>query len=334
MNGMAKRLAEISGVQGYVPDYVLTNRELETMVETSDEWIRTRTGISERRLLKKEGMLASDMGALILQGLLEKTATQLEDLELLICATITGDRIFPDTATTILDKVGAKNAYGYDLNAACSGFLYALTNGAMYIESGRKKKVAVIGMDVMSSIIDYEDRATCVIFGDGGGGVMLEPSANGRGLVDSILKGDGAGRVYLHMVAGGSAKPPSLETVENKEHFVYQEGRPVFKAAVKGMTDSVTKLLERNNLDLSDIDWLVPHQANMRIINSVAEMLDFPIEKVMINIHKYGNTTAGTLPLCLWEWENRLKPGDKVILTAFGGGFTWGASLIEWAYGG
>ena len=329
---MSKKLASITGVHGYVPDYVLTNKMLEKMVDTNDEWITSRTGVKERRLLKKEGWAASDMGVEMVKGLLEKTNTKPEEVELLICATITGDMVFPDTANTILDKVGAKNAFGFDINAACSGFLYSLTTAAKFVETGTYKKVIVVGMDVMSSIIDYTDRSTCIIFGDGGGAVMLEPSEDGTGVQDSLLKADGAGREFLHMKAGGSLKPQTPETLAAGEQYVYQDGRPVFKAAVKGMTDTVKKVMKRNNLTNDDIDWVVPHQANIRIINSVANQLDFPMEKVMLNIEKYGNTTSGTLPLCLWDYEKKLKKGDKLILTAFGGGFTWGATYLVWGY--
>lgn len=330
---MTRKLAAITGVHGYVPDYVLTNAELETMVDTNDEWIVSRTGIKERHILKGEGLGASDMGKEMVEGLLKKTGTKAEEIDLLICATITGDMVFPDTANTISDKVGAKNAFGYDINAACSGFLYALTTGSKFIESGTYKKVVIVGLDVMSSILDYTDRSTCIIFGDGGGAVLLEPNEEECGVVDSVLKSDGIGRHYLHMKAGGSIKPTTLETVTAKEHFVYQEGRTVFKYAVRGMVDSVKELMERNKLTNDDIRWVVPHQANIRIIQSVANGLDFPMERVMVNIHKYGNTTAGTLPLCLWDFENQLKKGDNVILTAFGGGFTWGATYVKWAYG-
>lgn len=326
--------AKVTGVHGYVPPYVLTNQELSTMVDTSDDWITTRTGILERRVIREPGRATSDMGVEILKGLLEKTGTDPMDIELLVCGTITGDMIFPDTANTILDKVGAKNAFGFDINAACSGFLYSLTTGAKFIESGTYKKVVVIGVDMMSSIIDYTDRTTCVIFGDGGGGVLLEPDIEGYGVLDSALHADGSGRHFLHMKAGGSLKPPTAETVKNREHFVYQDGKPVFKAAVNGMIASIQEVLDRNYLKIEDIDWLVPHQANIRIINAVAEGLSFPKERVMINIHKYGNTTAGTLPLCLWEYESKLKKGDKLLLTAFGGGFTWGTTYIRWAYDG
>lgn len=329
---MSKTNAVISGVHGYVPDYVLTNKELESMVETSDEWITSRTGIKERRILKGEGLAASDMGVEMVKGLLEKTGTSPDDIEMVICATVTGDMKFPDTANIICDKVGIKNAFGYDISAACSGFLFALTTGAQFIESGRLKKVIVIGLDVMSSIIDYTDRTTCVIFGDGGGAVLLEPNEEGLGLIDSVFRGDGSGREYLNMKAGGSLMPATYESIDNKKHYVYQDGRPVFKAAVKGMTETIAKIFERNNLTKEDINWLVPHQANMRIINSVADFADFPKEKVMTNIERYGNTTAGTLPLCLWNYEDQLKKGDNIILTAFGGGFTWGSTYLKWAY--
>lgn len=328
---MSKITAAITGVGGYVPEKVLSNADLETMVETTDEWITTRTGIKERRVVS-EGMAASDMGIKILEDLISKTGLNPEEIDLLICATITGDMQFPDTANTILYKIGAKNAFGYDLNAACSGFLYALVTGSKFIESGTYKKVVVVGLDVMSSIIDYTDRTTCVIFGDGGGAVLLEPTEEGTGVIDSILKADGFGRTFLHMKAGGSLRPASAETVARREHYVYQEGKHVFKYAVRGMISTVQELLERNQLSVHDIRWLVPHQANMRIITAVAEGLNYPLERVMINIQKYGNTTAGTLPLCLWEYEKQLKKGDLVILTAFGGGFTWGSILIRWSY--
>ncbi len=329
---MSKKLATITGVQGYVPEHVLTNKDLEKMVDTNDEWIQSRTGIKERRILKGEGLAASDMGVEMVKGLLAKTNTKPEEIEMLICATITGDMIFPDTANTICDKAGIKNAFGYDINAACSGFLYALTTGAKFVETGTYKKVIVIGLDFMSSILDYTDRATCIIFGDGGGAVLLEPREDGTGVQDQVLKADGSGREFLHMKAGGSLRPPSAETVANNEHYVYQEGRTVFKHAVKSMASTVQDLMKRNSLTNDDIDWLIPHQANIRIIKSVANACDFPMEKVVVNIEKYGNTTAGTLPLCLWDWEPRLKKGDKLILTAFGGGFTWGSIYLVWGY--
>ena len=329
---MAKILAAITGVGGYVPDDVLTNADLEKMVDTTDEWITTRTGIKERRILRTPGKATSDMGLEVVRQLLEKTGTKPEEIDLLICATVTPDTTFPDTANTILDKAGAKNAFGFDINAACSGFLFALTTGAKFIESGMYKKVIVIGADKMSAIVDYSDRSTCIIFGDGAGGVLLEPNSEGNGVIDAILRSDGSGREFLHMKAGGSLKPATPETVANKEHFVFQDGKPVFKAAVTGMVNTVNQVLARNNMTTEDIDWLVPHQANMRIIKSVGDMLDFPMDKVMVNIHKYGNTTAGTLPLCLWEYESQLKKGDNLMLTAFGGGFTWGSLYLKWAY--
>jgi len=269
----------------------------------------------------------------MVEKLLAKTGTSPDEIEMLICATVTPDMTFPDTANTICAKAGIKNAFAYDINAACSGFLYALTTGAKFVETGAHKKVIVIGVDMMSSIIDYTDRTTCVIFGDGGGAVLLEPNEE-HGLEDSVFRGDGNGRKYLHMKAGGSLKPATAETVLAKDHFVFQDGRPVFKAAVTGMTKTVKQLLERNNMTHDDVTWLVPHQANMRIINSVADMMDFPKERVMVNIQKYGNTTAGTLPLCLADYESQLRKGDKIVLTAFGGGFTWGSTLLTWAYDG
>lgn len=324
--------AAIAGIQGYVPDFILSNKELEKMVDTNDEWIRTRTGIQERHILKEEGKATSDMGAEAVKGLLEKTGTSPEEIELIICATVTADMQFPDTANLIAYKTGCKNAFTYDINAACSGFLFALTTGAKFIETGTYKKVIVVGADMMSSIMDYTDRSTCILFGDGAGAVLLEANKEGNGIIDSILKSDAVGAQYLHQKAGGSLKPASHETVDAREHYVYQNGRPVFKAAVSGMADVVTKVMERNNLSADDVSWVVPHQANLRIIEAVARMADFPMEKVMVNIQKYGNTTAGTIPLCLWEWENQLKKGDNLILTAFGGGYTWGATWLKWAY--
>jgi len=324
--------AAITAVHGYVPDYVLTNKELETMVETNDEWIQSRTGIKTRHILKGKDKATSDMGVEVVKGILEKSNTAPEDIDMLICCTVTADMVFPDTANTIADKAGLKNAFGYDINAACSGFLYGLTTGAQFVRTGMYKKVIVIGADKMSSIIDYTDRATCIIFGDGAGGVLLEPNNEGLGFQDAILKADGSGRDILHMKAGGSLKPASIETITAKEHFVYQEGKAVFKKAVKGMIGTTKSILERNNITKDDIDWMVPHQANIRIINSVAHGLDFPMERVMLNIEKFGNTTAGTLPLCLWDYEKKLKKGQNVIFTAFGGGLTWGSVYFKWAY--
>ena len=329
---MTKITAAITGVSGYAPDYVLTNKELETLVETNDEWIVTRTGIKERRLLKGEGLGTSFIGVKAVQELLEKTNTKPEEIDLLICATTTPDMVFPATANLITAEIGAINAFGYDLQAACSGFMYALTTGAQFVESGKYKKVVIVGADKMSSIIDYTDRATCIIFGDGGGAVMLEPNTEGLGIQDHIMKSDGAGAAYLHQKAGGSRKPASLETVQNREHYVYQEGTTVFKFAVKGMADVSAEIMERNQLTANDIAWLVPHQANKRIIDATASRMGLETEKVMLNIHKYGNTTNGTIPLCLWEYENQLHKGDKLIISAFGGGFTWGAIYLTWAY--
>jgi 3-oxoacyl-[acyl-carrier-protein] synthase-3 len=329
---MARTFAAITGVHGYVPDYVLSNAELETMVETNDEWIRTRTGIEERRILKDPNKATSDMGLEAVKGLLEKTNTHVDEIDMVVFGTITADYVFPDAANVMSSKLGIKNAFCFDVNAACSGFLYALSVGAKFVESGSHKKVIVVGADKMSSIIDYTDRATCVIFGDGAGAVLLEPSQEETGIIDSILKSDGDGKEYLYQKAGGSLHPPTIESVQNREHYVYQNGRPVFKAAVTNMSKTVLELMKRNQLTNDDIRWLVPHQANHRIIETVANMADFPMERVMVNIHKYGNTTAGTLPLCLWDYEDQLKKGDNVILTAFGGGFTWGATLIKWAY--
>ena len=329
---MQKIHAAITAVGGYVPEYVMTNAELETMVDTNDEWIQTRTGIKERRILKGEGKGSSDIAVEAVKDLLKKRGIGPEEIELVICATTTPDFTFPATSNVISDKAGMKNAFGYDINAACSGFLYALTTGSQFIESGKFTKVLVIGVDKMSSILNYEDRATCIIFGDGGGCVLLEPNTEGNGLIDSILKSDGAGRAFLHQKAGGSVKPATIETVMNKEHFVYQEGQTVFKFAVKNMADVSAEIMERNKLKAEDIAWLVPHQANKRIIAATYERMGLPEEKVMINIDRYGNTTNGTLPLCLWEWEKQLHKGDNIVLAAFGGGFTWGATYIKWAY--
>lgn len=329
---MTKITAAITAVGGYVPETKLTNFDLEKMVDTNDEWIKSRTGISERRILKEPGKGSSDMAVPAIEEILKKKNLDPKDIDCIICATVTPDMVFPATANIIADKIGATNAWGYDMSAACSGFLFALSTGAMYIESGRFKKVVVVGVDKMSAIVDYTDRATCIIFGDGAGAVLLEQSADGLGVQDSILKSDGSGRHYLHMKAGGSVKPATAETVAAREHFAYQEGKAVFKFAVKGMADVSAELLERNNLTGDDIAWLVPHQANLRIIDATANRMGLAKEKVMINIQKYGNTTAATLPLCLWDWETQLKKGDKIVLAAFGGGFTWGATLITWAY--
>lgn len=329
---MSKLKAAITGVAGHVPEYVLTNDELAKIVDTNDEWITSRTGIKERRIVKEEGKGVSSIIVPAVQKLLDKTGTKPEEIDLLIVATVTPDLIFPATANLVCDAVGAKNAFGYDLMAACSGFLYALVTGSKFIESGSHKKVVVVGADKMSSIIDYQDRTTCIIFGDGAGAVLLEPTDDECGIVDSVLKSDGSGAKHLHQKAGGSANPPSYETIDAREHFVYQEGKHVFKFAVTNMADVSAQIMERNNLSSEDVDWLVPHQANLRIIDATANRMGLPKEKVMINIEKYGNTTAGTIPLCLWEWENKLKKGDNVVLSAFGGGFTWGSVYLKWAY--
>lgn len=329
---MDKINAVITGIQGYVPEYELTNEELSTMVDTSDEWIMTRIGIKTRHILKGEGKGTSDMAVHAVNGLLEKTNTKPEDIDLLICATVTGDMQFPATANIIADKVGIRNGFNFDINAACSGFLYALVTASKYIQSGQYKKVIVVGADKMSSIIDYTDRSVAPIFGDGSGAVMLEPTTEGYGIVDSILRSDGAGRVHLHQKAGGSVKPASHATVDAKEHFVYQEGQAVFKWAVSKMADVSVEMMERHNIKSEDLDWLVPHQANMRIIEATAKRMGIKKEQVMINIQKYGNTTSGTLPLCLWDYEKQLKKGDDIILAAFGGGFTWGAVYLKWGY--
>lgn len=329
---MSKITAAITAVGGYVPDDVLTNAMLEQMVDTTDEWITTRTGIKERRILKGEGKGVSDMIVPAVLELCQKRNISPEEIDMLLCCTVTGDMVFPATANIVCDKIGAKHAFGFDINAACSGFLYGLVTGAKYVESGSHKKVVVVGADKMSAIIDYQDRATCIIFGDGAGAVLLEPNTEGYGVLDSILKSDGSGRHYLHQKAGGSCKPATHETVDAREHYVYQEGKAVFKFAVTNMADVSAEIMERNHLSPDQVAWLVPHQANLRIIDATAERMGLPKEKVMINIHKYGNTTSGTIPLCLWEWEKQLKKGDNLILSTFGGGFTWGAVYLKWAY--
>lgn len=329
---MLKTTAAITAVGGYVPEFRLTNAILETLVDTNDEWIQSRTGIAERRILKGEGLATSDMAVPAVLEICKKRGIDPLEIDCVICGTVTPDMVFPSTANIICDKIGAVNAWGFDLSAACSGFLFSLTTGAALIESGRYKKVIVIGADKMSAIVDYTDRSTCIIFGDGAGAVLLEPATDGSGVLDSILKSDGSGKEFLHMKAGGSLKPASAETIAAKEHFIFQDGQPVFKAAVKAMADTSHELLQRNNLTGDDIAWLVPHQANKRIIDATAKRMGLASEKVMLNIQKYGNTTAGTIPLCLWEWEKQLHKGDKIVLAAFGGGFTWGATLIQWGY--
>lgn len=329
---MTKINSVITAVHGYVPDYVLTNQELEAMVDTTDEWITTRTGIKERRILKGEGRGTSEMGAEAVKGLLKKRGMEPSEVDMLICCTVTPDMKFPATANIISDQVGILNAFSFDLNAACSGFIYGLITGSMYVRSGLYKKVVVVGTDKMSSIVDYSDRQTCVIFGDGAGAVLLEPSEEDLGLRDHEFHTDGSGRIHLHMKAGGSVKPPSYETIDAREHFVYQEGQPVFKFAVTNMAEVSASVIRKNNLKGEDIAWLVPHQANMRIIEATARRSGIPMDRVMVNIQKYGNTTNATIPLCLWEWEHKMNKGDNIILTAFGGGFTWGAIWLKWAY--
>jgi len=331
---MANIRAAITGIQAYAPDYILTNQELETMVDTTDDWITTRTGIKERHILRGKGLGTSDMAVKAVEGLLEKTGTSPDEIDMVICATVTPDMLFPATANIICDKAGIKNAFSYDLNAACSGFVYALITGTKFIESGSHKKILVIGADKMSSIVDYTDRQTCIIFGDAAGAVLLEPSIDENGIIDSILRTNGAGRVHLHQKAGGSVKPPSYETIDAKEHFVYQEGQAVFKFAVTNMADVSVEIMEKNGLKSDDIAWLVPHQANLRIIEATARRMGIDREKVMINIQRYGNTTNGTIPMCLYEWEDQLKIGDNVVLAAFGGGFTWGSVYLKWAIDG
>ncbi len=328
---MSKITAAITSVHGYVPDNILSNSDLEKMVDTNDEWITSRTGIKERRMAAK-GEALSDFGVEIIQGICKKRGISPEEIDMVVVGTITADYRFPSAANVMCDKAGCTNAWGFDLSAACSGFLYALDIGRVYVENGTHKKVIVIGADVMSSIINYKDRATCIIFGDGGGGVLLEATDDGMGVQDSILKSDGAGREYLLQSIGGSVEPITKENVESDGQYVYQEGKTVFKHAVKNMAGVAAEIMEKNNLSSDDVDWLVPHQANLRIIDATANRMGLDKEKVMINIEKYGNTTAGTIPLCLSQWENKLKKGDNIVLASFGGGFTWGAIYLKWAY--
>ena len=329
---MNKIRAAITGVGASLPEYILTNEEISQMVDTSDEWIMTRIGIKTRRILREKNKATSDLGTNAVNELLQKTNTKPEEIDLLICATVTPDMQFPATANIISDKVGIKNAFSYDLNAGCSGFLYALSTAAKFVESGRYKKVVVVGAEKMSSIVDYTDRTTCPIFGDGAGAVLLEPTTEDVGIIDEILQSDGVGRVHLHQKAGGSLKPASFETVAAREHYIYQEGQAVFKWAVLKMADVSVEIMQRNGITPETLAWLVPHQANMRIIEATANRMGISKDQVMINIQKYGNTTAATLPICLYEWESRLKKGDNIILAAFGAGFTWGAMYLKWAY--
>ncbi len=331
---MSKITAAVTGIVGWVPEDVLTNKDLEKMVDTTEEWIMTRTGIKERHILRGEGKGTSDMASEAVVRLLEKTNTKPEEVDLLICATVTPDMVHPATANIISDKVGIKNAFSFDMNAACSGFLFALVTASKYIESGGYKKVIVVGADKMTSITDYQDRTTCVLFGDAAGAVMLEPNEEGMGILDSATYTDGSGRIYLHQKAGGSVKPATHETVDAREHYIYQEGQAVFKFAVTRMADVAVEIMERNQLTADDIAYLVPHQANNRIIEATARRMGLAKDKVMINIERYGNTTNATIPMCIYEWENQLKKGDNLILAAFGGGFTWGSIYLKWAYDG
>ena len=326
--------AKITGIGAYVPDYVLTNDELSRMVDTNDEWITTRVGIKERHILKIEGEGSSYMGERAVRQLFEKTGTNPDEIDLVLCATVTPDMPFPATASIIADKVGIKNAMHFDINAGCSGFIYTLITAKMYVESGQFKKVLLVTAEKMSAIVDYTDRSTCPLFGDGAAAMLIEPSNDGTGVIDFIAQSDGIGRNYLYMKAGGSCRPAAAETVANREHFVYQEGRTVFKYAVTNMANVSVEVMKRNGITADTLAWLVPHQANLRIIDVVARQMDLSPEKVMINIQKYGNTTSATIPLCLHEWESRLHKGDNLILSSFGAGFTWGAIYLKWAYDG
>lgn len=329
---MAIIRAAITGVGAYLPEYRLTNEEISTMVDTSDEWIMQRIGIKERRIQKGEGQATSDMGAKAVKNLLKKTGTAPSEVDMLICATITPDMNLPATANIIAHKTDIHNAWSFDLNAACSGFIFSLATATQFIESGRYKKVVIVAAEKMSSIINYEDRTTCPLFGDAAAAVMVEPNTEDLGVIDYINRVDGLGRHHLHIKAGGSQKPASLETIKNKEHYLYQEGQAVFKAAVSSMADVAVEIMQKNNITSDDIAWLVPHQANMRIIEATAKRMKISKDQVMINIQKYGNTTAATVPLCLWDYEKQLKKGDNVILAAFGAGFTWGSTYLKWAY--
>ena len=331
---MSKLRATITGVGGYVPEYKLTNEALSQMVDTSDEWIMTRIGIKERRILKEKGKGASDLGVEAVRELLKKTHTDPGEIDLLICPTVTPDMQFPATANVISDKAGIKNAFSFDLNAGCSGFLYAMSTASKFIESGKYKKVVVVGAEKMSSIVDYQDRSTCPIFGDGSGAILMEPTTEAHGVMDEFLQVDGSGRKHLHQKAGGSMKPASHQTVDAREHFIYQEGQQVFKAAVANMADVSIEIMQRNHIAPEDLNWLVPHQANMRIIEATARRMGIKREQVIINIQRYGNTTAATLPLCLWEWEEKLRKGDNLIFATFGAGFTWGSIYLKWGYDG
>ena len=329
---MSKIKAAITGVAGYVPEDVITNFDLEKLVDTNDEWIYSRTGIRRRHILKDPTKATSDMAVEAIEVLMKKIDLDPLEIEMIIVGTVTGDFPFPDTANIVANKIGAKNAFGYDINAACSGFIYSIVTASKFIETGTYKKILVVGADQMSSIVNYKDRSTCILFGDGAGVVLLEPDQDGLGIYGAVLHGDGSGAEYLHMKAGGSLHPATLETVKNNEHYAFQEGRVVFKAAIKGMSESILEIVTKEGLTMNDIDWIVPHQANRRILTGVANLLDYPEDQVLINIEEYGNTTSATIPLCLRDFEHKFKKGQNIILTAFGGGFTWGAILVKWAY--
>ncbi len=331
---MSQIRAAITGVGGYVPPYILTNDELSRMVDTTSEWIMERIGIQERHILLEEGKATSDMATEAVKELLEKTGTSPEEVDMLICGVVTPDMQFPATANIVCDKVGIKNAFGYDVNAGCSSFLFALVTASKFVESGTHRKVVVVGADKMSSIVDYNDRNTSPIFGDGAGAVMLEPDTTGLGIIDSITHVDGSGRKHLHQVAGGSLRPATFETILRRQHFIYQEGQPVFKAAVSNMADVSVRMMERYNLTSENLKYLVPHQANMRIIEATARRMGIPKESVMLTIKKFGNTTSATIPLCLWEYEKELNVGDNIIIATFGAGFAWGSTYLKWAYDG
>jgi len=331
---MTKITAAITGIGISVPDYILTNEELSRMVDTSDEWIMTRIGIKERHILKGQGLGTSDMGAKAVENLLKKTNTSPDEIDLLICSTVTPDMLFPATANIISDKAGIKNAFSFDLNAGCSGFLYGLTTASKFVESGKYKKVILVGADKMSSIVNYSDRSTCPIFGDGAGAILLEPNTEGYGVIDYKNQVDGSGRKHLHQKAGGSVKPPSHDTIDANEHYIYQEGQAVFKYAVSRMADVSVEIMERNNISSDELQWLAPHQANMRIIEATGKRMGLSSEKVMVNIQNYGNTTDATIPLLLKDYESKLKKGDNIIIATFGAGFTWGAMYLKWAYNG
>jgi len=326
--------AAITGVAGYLPDYILTNEELSRMVDTSDEWIMSRVGIRERHILKDEGKATSDLAAEAVKRLFVKTGTKPEEVDLLVWSGVTSDMSFPATANIIAEKVGVKNAFGFDINAGCSSFLFALVTMASYIETGRCKKIVLIGAEKLTMYVDYTDRSTCPLFGDGAAAVLIEPTTEDLGFVDSITRADGSGSKHLYLPAGGSQLPASMETILRRQHYIVQDGQAVFKAAVSKMADTSVELMQRNNLTSENISWLIPHQANLRIIDATGNRMGLPKEKVMINIDRFGNTSSATVPLCLWDYESKLKKGDNLVIATFGAGFTWGAIYLKWAYDG